>query len=596
MSQPTARLIDVAPPGDPDASRGEFWISNAWRVPSTDRNLSAYEPNQVFLNISRTRFAEIGHLTTANSDGDGRGVMVADINGDLQPDLLVRHSGGGPLRVAWQPKQTAEGADGLVQLESYTSVHVSDPGVHLRGHYRFRVRQGGLPEVAFELPASVRVQTVTGADVGGWDVEANDQSRRLRVFFRRRIDDETVVRVELFQDRRVGDRPTELVIESLGVMGFDRDKGQLAVFVDDQFTVRAAANSNLRQTDVAQSTRPSWCGKPEARGNSKVVMPPQLLYGYITRPFGLTLRLTRRTARATVVARHGVTTLGISPTAVRLLRSAGDEWVDKHDLSGLRILGSTGEPWDPESYMWFFEKVGGGRCPVINCSGGTELVGCLLSPLPVLPSKACSLGGPALGKDVDVYDDEGRPVRGGIGHLVCKKPFPSMTKGFLNDPDRYLETYFSRWPGVWYHGDWAMVDDDGYWYLYGRSDDTIMVAGKRVGPAEVESALLRNPAVMEAAAIGVPHDLKGEAVVAFAVLSPDAEPTEALRSALVQGVVDVLGKALVPDAVLFVDAIPKTRSAKILRGSIRRAYLGESVGDISSVENPQAFEAIADAR
>ena len=297
-----------------------------------------------------------------------------------------------------------------------------------------------------------------------------------------------------------------------------------------------------------------------------------------------------------VVVRHGVTTLGISPTAVRLLRSAGDEWVDKHDLSGLRILGSTGEPWDPESYMWFFGKVGGGRCPVINCSGGTELVGCLLSPLPVLPSKACSLGGPALGKDVDVYDDEGRPVRGGIGHLVCKKPSPSMTKGFLNDPDRYLETYFSRWPGVWYHGDWAMVDDDGYWYLHGRSDDTIMVAGKRVGPAEVESALLRNPAVMEAAAIGVPHDLKGEAVVAFAVLSPDAEPTEALRSTLVQGVVDVFGKTMVPDAVLFVDAIPKTRSAKILRSSIRRAYLGESVGDVSSVENPEAFEAIANAR
>ncbi|MEE8109476.1 MAG: AMP-binding protein [bacterium] len=296
-----------------------------------------------------------------------------------------------------------------------------------------------------------------------------------------------------------------------------------------------------------------------------------------------------------VVVRHGVTTLGISPTAIRLLKSAGDEWVERHDFSRLRILGSTGEPWDPESYMWFFEKVGGRRCPLINCSGGTELVGCLLSPLPVLPMKACSLGGPALGKDVDVFDDDGKPVRGGIGHLVCKKPAPSMTKGFLNDPERYLDTYFSRWPEVWYHGDWAMVDEEGFWYLYGRSDDTIMVAGKRVGPAEVESALLRNPAVVEAVAIGVPHKVKGEAIVCFAVLSPDAEPTDPLRAALSEEVVEVLGKSMAPEAVLFVEAIPKTRSAKILRASIRRKYLGESVGDVSSVENPDAFEAIANA-
>jgi acetyl-CoA synthetase len=223
-------------------------------------------------------------------------------------------------------------------------------------------------------------------------------------------------------------------------------------------------------------------------------------------------------------------------------------------------------------------------------------VGCLLSPLPVLPFKACSLGGPALGKDVDVFDDEGRSVRGGIGHLVCKTPSPSMTKGFLNDPGRYLDTYFSRWPGVWYHGDWAMVDDDGYWYLYGRSDDTIMVAGKRVGPAEVEAALLRHPAVAEAAAIGVPHDVKGEAIVCFAVLTKDAEPTDLLRATLSGEVVDLLGKSLAPEAVLFVEAIPKTRSAKILRGSIRRVYLGEAVGDVSSVENPDAFKAIANPR
>lgn len=296
------------------------------------------------------------------------------------------------------------------------------------------------------------------------------------------------------------------------------------------------------------------------------------------------------------LVRHGVTTLGISPTAIRLLIGAGDKWVDRHDLSTLRVLGSTGEPWDPESFMWYFGKVGGGRCPVINCSGGTELAGCLLSPLPVQPMKTCSLGGPALGKDIDVYDDDGHPVRGGIGHLVCKNPCPSMTKGFLNDPDRYLDTYFSRWPDVWYHGDWAMVDDDGFWYLFGRSDDTIMVAGKRVGPAEVEAALLRNPAVVEAAAIGVPHELKGEAIVAFAVLGSKAEVSDSLREELYHAVVDIFGKSLAPEAILFVNAIPKTRSAKILRSSIRRKYLGEEIGDISSVENPDAFEAIGNAR
>ena len=213
---------------------------------------------------------------------------------------------GGVLRVAWQPRQAADGADGLVQLESFTSVHVSDPGVRHRGHFRFRVRQGGLPEAAFELPASVRVQAVTGVDVGGWDVVADDNSRRLRVFFRRRITDETVVQIELFQDRRVGDQSTMLKIESLGVAGFDRDKGQLAVFVDSQFTVRSTANTNLRQVDVAQAVRPSWCGKPEGGEGSRSAAPPQLVFGYITRPFGLTLSVSRRTPRANAVARHGV--------------------------------------------------------------------------------------------------------------------------------------------------------------------------------------------------------------------------------------------------------------------------------------------------
>ncbi|HYF01621.1 MAG TPA: AMP-binding protein [Planctomycetota bacterium] len=297
-----------------------------------------------------------------------------------------------------------------------------------------------------------------------------------------------------------------------------------------------------------------------------------------------------------IVERHKVTHLGVSPTAIRLLKSSPLDWVARHDLSSLRMLGSTGEPWDPDSWMWFFEHVGGRRCPIINISGGTEIMGCHLMPLPISDLKPCTLRGPGLGMDVDVFDDDGRPIRGGIGHLVCKKPAPSMTKGFLNDPERYLETYFSKFGrDVWYHGDWAKIDEDGFWFLYGRSDDTIKIAGKRVGPAEVEAALIEHPAVAEAAAIGVPHELKGEALVCFAVLKPGQAPSEPLRAELVEQVVRHMGKTLRPEAVKFAARLPKTRSAKIVRAAIRRRWLGQPPGDLSSVDNPDSLEDIGRA-
>ncbi|HEX7896142.1 MAG TPA: AMP-binding protein [Planctomycetota bacterium] len=296
-----------------------------------------------------------------------------------------------------------------------------------------------------------------------------------------------------------------------------------------------------------------------------------------------------------IVEKDKVTHLGISPTAIRLLKSCPTDWVTRHDVSSLRILGSTGEAWDPDSYHWFFENVGGKRCPIINISGGTEIMGCHLMPLPITPLKACTLRGPGLGMDVDVFDDDGKPIRGGIGHLVCKKPAPSMTKGFLKDPQRYLDTYFAKFPGVWYHGDWAKVDADGYWFLYGRSDDTIKVAGKRVGPAEVESALIEHADVAEAAAIGVPHELKGETIVCFVVLKPGRVPSEPLRDALHEQVVKHLGKTLKPEAVKFVKLLPKTRSAKIVRGTIKKRYLNQPLGDTASVENLDAIEEIGRA-
>jgi acetyl-CoA synthetase len=292
-----------------------------------------------------------------------------------------------------------------------------------------------------------------------------------------------------------------------------------------------------------------------------------------------------------VLERLRVVTFGISPTAVRMLMRATDgRGPAAFDLSRLRVLGSTGEPWDEASYLWFHEHVGRRACPIINISGGTEIIGCHLQPYPVEPLKPCSLGGGALGMDVDVFDDEGRPLRGGqVGYLVCKKPAPSMTKSFLDEDERYIETYFSRFPNVWYHGDWASVDADGHWFLHGRADDTIKVAGKRVGPAEVESVLISHPTVSEAATIGVDDDLKGQALVCFVVAKPGQHPDEAQLKA---HVAEQMGKPLAPKRVHAVAALPKTRSGKIVRGTIRRAYLGQPLGDLTSVDNPEALAAI----
>jgi acetyl-CoA synthetase len=296
-----------------------------------------------------------------------------------------------------------------------------------------------------------------------------------------------------------------------------------------------------------------------------------------------------------VVQRLGVVTLGCSPTLIRLLKRATDgRGPAAFDRSRLRVLGSTGEVWDEASYLWFFEAVGERRCPVVNISGGTEIVGCHLSPTPLDALKPCSLGGPGLGMDVDVFTDAGVPApRGTTGHLVCKQPAPSMTKSFLHDDARYLETYFGRFPGVWYHGDWARIDEDGQWFLLGRTDDTLKVAGKRVGPGEVEDALTSHPAVSEAAAIGVPDDLKGTALVCFVVLKVDTIATEA---ELIGVVAEKLGKPLAPKQVMTVAALPKTRSGKVVRAAITRAFLGEPSGDLTSIDNPAALSAIANLR
>jgi len=241
--------------------------------------------------------------------------------------------------------------------------------------------------------------------------------------------------------------------------------------------------------------------------------------------------------------------------------------------------------------------VGGERCPIINYSGGTEISGGIVGCHTIHPLKPCSFAGPIPGMAADVVDEAGQSVRGAVGELAIRKPWPGMTRGFWNDPGRYEETYWSRIPDVWVHGDWATIDDDGFWFIQGRSDDTLKIAGKRLGPAEVESAAVEHPGVAEAAAIGVPHPVKGESIVVFVVPAPDREASDALREEVKDTVAAALGRPLRPDDIRFVRELPKTRNAKIMRRVIRAKHLGATdLGDLSGLENPSAVEEIAQAR
>jgi acetyl-CoA synthetase len=297
-----------------------------------------------------------------------------------------------------------------------------------------------------------------------------------------------------------------------------------------------------------------------------------------------------------MVTRHKISVLGVSPTLIRLLMTHGEGPVEGHDLSSLRIFGSTGEPWNPDPWMWLFEKVGGARVPIINYSGGTEVSGGIVMGNPLLPLKACAFSGPCPGIAADVFDEKGQPVRNQVGELVIKTPWIGMTRGFWKDPQRYEDTYWSRWPDVWVHGDFAAIDADGLWYILGRSDDIIKIAGKRFGPAEAESIVVSHSAVTEAAAIGVPHKIKLNELVVFCVLMPGIEPSDTLREELRQMVAKAMGKPLIPKDVLFVSDLPKTRNAKVMRRMIRAAYLGEDPGDTASLVNPEAVEEIRRAK
>jgi acetyl-CoA synthetase len=296
-----------------------------------------------------------------------------------------------------------------------------------------------------------------------------------------------------------------------------------------------------------------------------------------------------------LVQRHHVTHLGVSPTLIRSLKPLGVEPIARHNVAGLRMIGSTGSPWDPESWLWLFHNVLGGSKPILNYSGGTEISGGIVCGNFLTPLKPCAFSGPVVGMDADVVDADGNPVRGAVGELVVRQPWIGMTRGFWRDPERYFNTYWNRIPGVWVHGDFAAIDEDGLWYILGRSDDTIKVAGKRLGPAEVEAILNTHPAVKESAAIGAPHPIKDQEVVAFCVLNSAYEPSETLREELKALVAGELGKPLKPRDVRFVEALPKTRNAKVMHRVIRAAWLGDDLGDLSSLENAGTVDAIRQA-
>lgn len=288
---------------------------------------------------------------------------------------------------------------------------------------------------------------------------------------------------------------------------------------------------------------------------------------------------------------HRVAVVGVSPAMTRALALHGDDAPAAHDLSTVRVWGSTGEPWDEDSYRWLSRTVGLEQAPIINVSGGAEVGGSFLSPYVVESIRPCSLGGPALGMEVDVFDPSGAPVRGQLGELVCRQPWPSMPRGLWGDPIGFRSSYWSMYPGVWRQGDWAKADLDGQWYLHGRSDEALQVDGKRVGPAEVEGVVLGHEGVGEVAVIGMPDRQRGEAIwCLWSPVEPGARDASAELAALV---VRHLGQEYAPARVLRVDALPRTRTGKVMRRAIRSVAGGGTPGDLSTALNPEVFDQIA---
>ena len=291
-----------------------------------------------------------------------------------------------------------------------------------------------------------------------------------------------------------------------------------------------------------------------------------------------------------LVQDHRVSFLGCGPTLARMMMRYGTADISQYDLSSLRVAASTGEPWDRDSWMWIYEHALGRRGPLMNYSGGTELGG-LVATNVLYPIKPASFSGPIPGTGADIVDQDGRSVGPGeVGELVMRQACIGTTRGLWRDPERYIENYWSRIPGMWVHGDWASHDADGAWFIHGRSDDTIKIAGKRTGPAEIEALLLATRRVSDAAAVAIPDPVKGSAVVCAVVAGPNETPGPELASALSDAVVAGLGGSFRPKQLLFVRDLPRTRNLKTMRRVIRAVLLAEEPGDLSALVNPEAVE------
>jgi len=289
-----------------------------------------------------------------------------------------------------------------------------------------------------------------------------------------------------------------------------------------------------------------------------------------------------------IIAKHGVTILYTAPTAIRAFMKWGVQWPNKHDLSSLRLLGTVGEPINPEAWMWYHEVIGHKRCPIVDTWWQTETGGIMITPLPgATPTKPGTATLPFFGVVPEVVDDKGNPVpKNSGGKLVIRKPWPSMLRGIWGDPQRFMETYWSEVKGCYFTGDGCRQDKDGYFWIVGRIDDVLNVAGHRIGTAEVESALVSNPKVAEAAVVGRPDDLKGQALVAFVTLKTGVRPSPSIREELRAHVAKEIGPVAKPDDIRFAEALPKTRSGKIMRRLLKQvAAGGEILGDTTTLED-----------
>ena len=291
-----------------------------------------------------------------------------------------------------------------------------------------------------------------------------------------------------------------------------------------------------------------------------------------------------------ILSNYKATIFGISPTAVRLFKKINAKPLEKYSLDTLQNIPTTGEPLDEDSWWWLFEKVGNKKIPIMNLSGGTEIGGAMLSVFPGMKLKPSTVGIPVPGMELDIVDEDGNPIRGNNGYLIIKQPWPAMTRGLLNDDERYLETYWSKFENIWFHGDYVLADDDNLWYMKGRADDVINVSGHRMSTSEIEHTVISHNKISDAASISIPDELTGEAIVVFFV--PENKNEVNLEADIIEHINKKIGKIAKPKLIFQLSDLPKTRTGKIMRRLLKAKLTGNPLGDLSSLENPDILKEI----